>query len=406
MNILLISHFVPYPLTSGALQRNYNLLREISKQHTVYMVTLTQKALLSTINALQNAQDHVAPFCKTIAVFEIPSDKSKVGLGILLLLNLIKSTPYSVDRFYSKKMKVEIESVLKEKTIDVIHIDTIDLMQYVPKENKVPVVLNHHNIESALLTRRAKNAKNPFTKLYAYVQAFKLKSYEKKMMPQAKVNIAVSDIDIQGFKKICPNANYQVVENGTDTEYFTPLGSWKEPILIFAGGLNWYPNKDGMLYFCTKILPIIAKAIPNVLLQIIGQDPPKEFTQLAAQGLPIKVIGFVPDIRDYFANAAIQVVPLRVGGGTRLKILDALAMGKAVVSTSVGAEGLKLTPGKDLLIADTIEIFAQVVIELLGNMDKRIQLGAHGRATIESEYSWHVIGPKLTGIYDIARRYT
>ncbi len=399
MKILLLMHFVPYPPTSGALQRNYNLLKEISQRYDVHLVCLTQKALLPDETKLNDSIKHVSPFCKTIKVFPIPSDASPLQWYFLLLCNLFSALPYSVKRFYSKAMLAEINSILHKNAIDIIHVDTIDLAQYISPTISIPKVLNHHNIESALLLRRAANAKSPLTSLYARMQAHRLEKYEKKMVQKFDTNLTVSEIDKLGFEQLCPHAKFSIVPNGTDTEYFSESDSVQEPIMIFAGGLNWYPNKDAMVYFCTKILPLVVKTCPQARLQIIGQDPPREFNGFKEKGLPVDVIGFVPDIRVYYSRAAVQIVPLRVGGGTRLKILDALAMGKAVVSTSIGVEGLDLIDGKDLLIADNEESFAQKVVMLLTNSESRKRLGKTGRATVEKKYGWDVIGPQLLSIY-------
>jgi sugar transferase (PEP-CTERM/EpsH1 system associated) len=402
MRILMISHFVPFPPNTGALQRNFNLLREIALSHEVHLVTLTQKALLPDKARLDEAISRVSQYCKTIRVFPIPSDKSPFRWYSMLLINLLSGLPYSVKRFFSSAMNNEVGKIIRESAIDVIHVDTIDLAQYVSSITGIPMVLNHHNVESDLLRRRAHNASNPLVKWYAHMQAGRLSAYEKRMMPLFHDNLAVSTIDKTVLERMCPRARLSVVPNGTDTEFFTPSDRKQEYTLIFAGGLNWYPNKDAMIHFCTCILPTIVKECPQVRMQIIGQDPPKELAGFSSQKLPVDVLGFVPDVREYFAAAAMQVVPLRVGGGTRLKILDALAMGKAVVSTSIGEEGLELVNGRDLLIADTDDDFAKKVIMLINNKELRRTLGRNGRATVEQKYSWKVITPLLIDSYESA----
>lgn len=399
MNVLYISHFVPWPPASGALQRNYNLIREVAKENRVHLITLTQKALLGDQTSLESAIANVKPLCASLEVFPIESDKSHFDFALLLLKNLFESQAYSSARFYSCAMQKAVLDCIANNAIDLIHIDTIDLVPYLPENCKIPAVLNHHNIESSLLFRRAQNATNPLVRWYARLHAKRLRQYEQENMPRFKDNLAVSPIDRDGFLALCPQAKVSVISNGTDTDFFTPLTEAQTPTLIFAGGLNWYPNTDSMIYFCSQILPLVVSRCPQVRLQIIGKDVPKALYAFAKQGLPVDILGFVPDIREYFAKAAIQIVPLRVGGGTRLKILDALAMGKAVVSTSIGAEGLELTDGADLLIADTEEAFADKITLLLANEPLRMQLGMQGRATVEKKYSWSVIGPKLCAIY-------
>jgi polysaccharide biosynthesis protein PslH len=406
MKILMITHFVPYPPTSGALQRNYNLLREVARHHEVNLVTLNQKALLPSKEKLADAIKNITPFCKTIKVFPIPSDCHPACWYILLLANIFSTTPYSVWRFYSNKMAKEIQKIIKTSQIDVIHVDTIDLAGYALNITTHPRVLNHHNIESELLFRRAQHAKNPFSRWYLTSQARKVERYEKQYVPKFDANVAVSTRDLIGIRSLCNPDSAMLVANGTDTDYFSPSGTSQELSCIFAGGLNWLPNADAMLFFCTSIFPLIKANVPEVTMTIIGTNPAPELIRIAEKTEGIEVLGFVPDIRSYMANAAVHVVPLRIGGGTRLKILDALAMGKAIVSTTIGAEGIELTDGHDIMIADTAELFAQKVVQLLKDAALRKTLGVNGRKTAETKYSWKVIGPKLIDAYSHVCRNT
>jgi len=399
MKILMIMHFVPYPPQSGALQRNYNLLREIAASHEVHLITLTQKALLSTKESLSNAVKNVSPFCKTVKVFDIPSDSHPLLWYFLLFRNIFQKIPYSTRRFFSREMQKEIESILKTVPFDLIHVDTIDLAGYVSGTTTIPTVLNHHNIESELLFRRAAHAGNPLAKGYLGFQARKLKRYEQRMIPQFNMNVAVSSKDLEGINVMAAGGTTALVPNGTDTIFFSPQAALQSQSLIFAGGLNWLPNADAMVHFCKAIFPLIAAEAPEVRMKIIGANPPSELQKLSQKNTGIEILGFVPDIRVYMADAAVYVVPLRIGGGTRLKILDALAMGKAVVSTTIGAEGLALQDGVDILIGDTDEAFAQKVVGLLKNPVMRKSIGNAGRLTVEQKYSWKVIAPMLFDVY-------
>ena len=398
----MITHFVPYPPNTGALQRNYNLLRQVALRHDVYLVTLTQKALIPNEQALADAIKKVSPYCKRIKVFPIPSDAHAVFYYLLLGCNLLSRKPYSAQWFFSRAMKKEIKKILHDVPIDLIHVDTVDLAGYVTDITSIPKVLNHHNIESELLFRRASHAKNVFMKWYLQMQTRKVRRFEKQMIPRFDKNIAVSSIDQAGISAMAMGKNAELVPNGTDTGYFSPSQSAQDCELIFAGGLNWLPNADAMIHFCTSIFPLIQKEAPEVIMNIIGTNPSAELKELSNKNKAIKVLGFVPDIRDHMARASVHVVPLRIGGGTRLKILDALAMGKAIVSTSIGAEGLDLTDGVDIMLADNDELFAKKVVLLLKNPELRKKMGEKGRETVEKKYSWTVIGPKLLEVYSRA----
>jgi polysaccharide biosynthesis protein PslH len=402
MKILIIAHFVPYPPNSGALQRNYNLLREVARRHEVYLVTLTQKALLPDERSLSDAINNIAPLCKSIKVFRIPTDSHPLLWYALLVFNIFSRVPYSVRRFFSRKMNGEIKRILKDIPIDLIHVDTIDLAGYTQDIPSVPKVLNHHNVESELLFRRSAHAGNPLSRWYLGFQARKVRRYEKRMIPLFDANIAVSPRDQADIREFARDGSAALVPNGTDTSYFMPSQTDQECGLIFAGGLNWLPNADAMLHFCEAVFPLIRAEVAEVSMKIIGTSPSAELKKVAEKNSAIEILGFVPDIRDYMAKAAVHVVPLRIGGGTRLKILDALAMGKAIVSTSIGAEGLDLINGRDILIADEDEEFAAKVVSLLKNQKLRKMLAENGRETAEKKYSWNVIGPMLLDVYSKA----
>lgn len=395
----MVMHFVPYPPNTGALQRNFNLLREVSREHSVYLYALNQRVLFSDNQSYNEAITEVSKYCTKLKVFQIPSDRHKILWYLLLFLNLFSKKPYSCHRFYSRAMKKAISSKLRERSIEMVHVDTIDLAGYVDGFKDIPKVLNHHNVESKLLYRRAQGAGNPLVNYYLRMQAGRIQRYERCMIPQFQTNITVSSFDRGGIVEMVPESAVVVVPNGTDTDYFKPSDADQDCSIIFAGGFNWLPNKDAMLYFGTMIFPLILREIPEARMKIIGANPPKEMLKLATENPNLDILGFVPDIRDHFARAAVHVVPLRIGGGTRLKILDGLAMGKAIVSTTIGAEGLELVDGFDLVLADGEEMFAHKVVELLKNPQTRKILGRNGRLTVEKSYSWQVVGRTLLNCY-------
>jgi glycosyltransferase involved in cell wall biosynthesis len=194
----------------------------------------------------------------------------------------------------------------------------------------------------------------------------------------------------------------RIVPNGVDTDFFTPGTDPVDPNrLVFTGAIDYRPNTDGVLYFCAEILPRIHAAEPGATFAIVGRTPPRQVRRLAHRVL---VTGTVPDVRPWMRQAAVFVVPLRVGSGTRLKILEAMATGCAVVSTSLGCEGLEVAPGEDILIGDTPETFAEQVVRCLRDPDLRAQLGARGRALVERRYRWEAIGEELAAFYQELRK--
>lgn len=395
----MITHFIPYPPHGGSIQRNYNLLKEISRYHEIYYLTFTQKVLMPDEDLLKRSLEELNRFCKAVKVFKIPTDYSKFRWYSLLLRNLFSLTPYSVWKFKSEAMKEEIINITKEINFDILYIDTIALAQYEKTAPSLLKVMNHHNVESSLLLRRSANEKNPLKRLYIYLQGRKLKRYEKIMTSRFDLNIMVSKLDKIEMQQYAGGTQFDVITNGTDIEYFKPEDKIPAKELIFAGGMTWYPNKDAMIYFCKEIFPLIQKKDPDVIMNVIGSHPPAEIVKMSKTNRAIAIHGFVDDVRPYLSRSAVYVVPIRVGGGTRLKILDAFAAGKAVVSTSIGYEGIDVTPGENILTGDSPEEFAEQVSKVLNDEPLRKKLEVNARKTAVEKYSWQIIGKTLNEAY-------
>ncbi len=399
MKILFLSHFIPYPPPGGSSQRNYNLIRELSRNNTVDLLTFTQRLFHPTEDKLGTAISAMKQLCREVKAIKIPTDYSRFKWLLLLFFNLFSITPYSVWRFYSREMNNALINMISANNYDIVHIDTIALARHIKYLHGIPTVLNHHNIESTLMLRRAKSEKNLLIKLYLLMQGKKLRLFEKRIAKKFSVNITVSDQDKSDLQNYCRSALISVVTNGTDINYFTPASSMQKYSLIYVGGMTWYPNRDAMTYFCREIYPLIRKQMPETEMNIIGNSPPKEVLLAASKDPSIKPLGYVEDIRAFLAQAAVYVVPIRVGGGTRLKILDAMAAGKAIVSTTVGCEGIAVTPGENILIADNPQNFSDQVVMLLKNKEMRDKLSANAREFVAEHYSWEIIGRQLVETY-------
>ncbi len=406
MNILWLSHFVPYPPKGGNLQRSFNLLRELAKENRIFLLAFNQKSLLPTEKRLRESVEQLRSFCKHVQVFEIPCEKSDWSWINLLLANLFSPLPYSAKKFQSEKMAQAIQTIMRDYEIDLVHFDTVALAEYVKYLTGGKKVLNHHNIESALLLSRASREENPLKRFYLRLQGNKLNRYENKIYGEFDLNIVVSELDKDKLKNHSPKTEVEVIANGVDTTYFAISDAQvRKNNVVFVGGMNWFPNRDAVLYFFDKIWPLLKNEIPGVSFTLIGTAPPKKITDLAGNE-EIEVLGFVDDVRPHLAKAAAYVVPIRAGGGTRLKILDAFACGKAVISTSIGCEGLDVTPGRNILIGDSPGEFAKQVIRVCADGDLRKSLGEEGRKLVEEKYSWVTIGDNLNRIYENLARKT
>ena len=401
MKILWLSHNVPYPPIGGVLQRNYNLLNEVASSHEVHLVAFNQKALLATRTQLEEATTALAKLCARVEVLTIPSDSHRLTWYALVLKSLFTKDPYTINWLKSQTAHARIQRVARQTHFDVVHYDTISLAEYVGDTGDTPKVLNHHNVESAMMMRRAHNEHSILRKVYFYLEAKKLHAYEKKLCTKFNVNLVVSGLEKSTLKQIVPDQKVTVVTNGVDTDYFSPgAGATIRNSLLFTGRLDAYSNRAGILFFMRKIWPHVLAKIPDARLTVVGKNPPPDLRRAAQREARVTVIGFVPDARPYFETAEVYVCPIGDGGGTRLKILDAMAMGKAVVSTSIACEGIEVSAERNILIANTPAEFVCQIGRVLSDVNLRLSLGKEARRLVTESYSWKRIGKDLRTVYE------
>jgi glycosyltransferase involved in cell wall biosynthesis len=290
-----------------------------------------------------------------------------------------------------------VGSVLAERRFDLIHVDTVDLMASVPAPFPAPVILAHHNVESRLLEQRGAYESGALRRRYARQQARLVAMRERAWCPKTALNVCVSDEDRIELERRVGAGRYETVPNGVDTDFFRPASGAGTSGVVFVGALDWFPNADGVQFFLEDVYPRLTHAVGRVPARIVGRAP--DHLRRRYESADVAFPGFVPDIRAHVQAAACYVVPLRYGSGTRLKILDAWAMGKALVSTSVGCEGLEGEDGVHLLIRDDPGDFADAVGRVLSDSDLRARLGRNGRALVEERYSWEVIGHRMIELY-------
>jgi glycosyltransferase involved in cell wall biosynthesis len=311
----------------------------------------------------------------------------------------LSSEPFSYIAHRSDAFRRRVSSVLAQVPFDIIHVDTLALCQFVEPARSPPAVLTHHNIESVLMARRAEAEAGLLARQFLQRESAKLSAYEARESPRFDVNIVMSAHDEQTLRERVPGVHTAVVPNGVDVDYFKPDGTGETPALIYTGGMNMFANRDAVMYFLSEIWPQVRERHPDVRFFAVGQDPPRELTAIAERDSRVVVTGYVDDIRPYVRAAAVYVVPLRVGGGTRLKVLDAMAMGKAMVSTSIGCEGIDVRPGEHLLTADDPGSFAAATLSLLEDRARRQALGRAARQRVEQLYAWNVVGNQLLDAY-------
>ena len=403
MNILFLSQIVPYPPHGGVLQRGYNLIREIGRRNSVYLLAFVHPDVLGNAALVDASRKALSEHCRQIEYFELWPKQSKLHRAAGLLWGGISGLPFSVLAHRSRPFKASMREILRREAIDLVHYDTLALAQFSDDATGVPKVLTHHNIESQLMSRRADTESNPLAKWYLAREARKIGAYELAQCGKFDLNIFVSDPDAASLKARLPAIRTEVIPNGVDLGYFRCDRGDEDPgkpRLIYTGGMNMYANRDAVMFFLREIWPAIKQGMPGVTFYAVGQDPPAELLRVAEDDPGVVVTGYVDDIRPFVSRSSVYVVPLRVGGGTRLKILDAMSMERAIVSTSVGAEGINVTAGRNILLADDPGEFAARTLELLRNPGLRRRIGAEARLLVEGEYSWDRIGGKLQDAYE------
>jgi glycosyltransferase involved in cell wall biosynthesis len=405
MKLLWLSHLVPYPPKGGALQRSYYLLREVAKYHEVHLIAFIQKRLLQNCfggfsDGLEAARRGLSEFCASVGFIPIPCERRVLGKNWLLFESLFTAHPYTINWLKSREMRDAIEQLIGKISVDVIHFDTISLAPYRHYLSHYRTVLTHHNIESHMMLRRAGNEKNWLSKGYLSQEGRRLRQYERRVCPQFSINITCSKLDTERLLKLLPNLRIAEIPNGVDLEYFKPGDRTEIPnSLLFAGRLDAYPNRRAVLYIAQRLWPLLKKKIPEITIDIVGANPPRTLLGLSKRDSNFKVHGFVDDVRPYLNRASVYVCPIRDGGGTKLKMLDALAMEKAIVADPIACEGLEVRNGESVLFASTPQDYVVAVQMLLRNAEKRRQLGENGRRLVQEKYSYGSLGKKLAEIF-------
>jgi len=401
MNILFLSTRSPYPLISGHSLRTYHILKGAAQSHNVTFVTFVQ---LPEHEFKKENLDHLKGFCKAVHPFEIPADLSRITFAKMLFLNLFSSLPFVAQKYDAPLMRQKIREIIQTEHIDLVHVDMLPLAAYINEFEKLPKILVNHNVESVRLYRWFRTEPNPVKKVYLGIQWLKLKTFEQSAMNKFDGCVVVSELDRELLIKMGVKSRLFVVPNGTNTKFFKPNnGEVIENSVLWIGHMDVHTNKDAVLYFWKDIYPILKKKYPQVKMTFVGTAPPKEIADAAQKDGQVKATGFVDDIRPYIDEAAVMVVPIRIGSGTRLKILDAMAMGKAIVSTSVGCEGINVNDGRDIVIADYPEDFANKTIDLLKNSNKRIALEMNA-IELAKTYDWELITKRQEAVYHDATR--
>lgn len=390
MKILLISPWLPYPPNWGFAKRVYHVLEVLARRHQVTLVSYSdgRPGEAADIAVLEG-------ICA--AVHTVPAPRFAMGKRVAQLASVLSPISFQRRIVHTPQMQQKLDDLTSGEPFDIIHVETSQLACFRLDPRSV-VVLDEHNIEYELYHRMYQSETSPARRFFSWLEYYKFKREEIASWRQVAGCVMTSQREALLVNEIVPTVPTAVVPNAVDTDFFAPSTTPVDPDAIVLTGLMKYrPNVDGALFFVKDILPRILQKRPRATFYIVGGEAPPEITRLASAN--IVVTGSVADVRPYVHKAAVFAVPLRMGSGTRLKVLEGLSMGKPMVSTALGCEGIELTPGEHLLVADAPEAFADAVLALMTDAALARRLAEQGRALMLRQYRWETAVDALEAFY-------
>jgi glycosyltransferase involved in cell wall biosynthesis len=389
------------PVDTGGKIRSYNLLKHLAARNELTLLTYYDGATDRRYE--EEIKEQLGAVCIATGTPE-----STFGQALNYLKHLPSAAPYAVTKFTSGKVRSLISDWDKQQRFDVLVCDFLSASLNFVRSLQTPVVLFQHNVESALWQRQAKHEANLLKRLAFKVEAAKMTRYERATVRRFDHVIAVSGHDRDLMSSMVDESRISVVPTGVDLAEYgelanKPAAPGDNPVVLFLGSMDWEANIDGVDFFCRDIWPQINAAVPSARFCVVGRNPPPRITARASDS--IIVTGRVESVLPYLHQAAVFVVPLRIGGGTRLKIYEAMAAGKAVVSTSIGAEGLDVHHGRDILLAETDEDFVEAVINVLRDVEMRRRLEREA-AKLAAQYDWVIIAKRFEEILTLVAEPT
>lgn len=386
MKILFLAFEVPYPLDRGGRIKTYFYLKALAKSNQVTLVALARTPECS--EKLEYLGSELS-ICSFHSIYIGLSSLRKARIAVQ---SLFQEEPFVMSLYGSSKGKRLVDHLIRMNSFDLIYADHLHMAQYVPKTTKAMTLLDQHNVETIVLQRFLDTRSELPLRLFAQLELSKMSRYEPQECRRFDAIWVTTEVDRRIIAPwIRPDQFIQVLPIGVDTGFFRPEKSDRDPATILSvGTLNWPANSDGVMWFCTEILPLLKEHNPEVKYVIVGANPPTAISRLADDPA-VEITGWVEDIRPYLAKSTVLAVPLRGGSGMRVKILDALAAGIPIVSTSVGCEGIEVTPGVNILLADDVSEFAQKLATLLQSPQLQSQLSQNGIRLARDKYDWEII---------------
>lgn len=395
MRILWLKTELLHPVDKGGKIRTFHMLRELKRAHH-HITYLT----LDDGSGAPDAAERAEEYCHELVRVEHRT-RAKFSPGFYgeLAANLVSPLPYFMKKYESAAMRREIERLAAGDKFDVLVCDFLQPGVNLPPRLPLATVLFQHNVEAMIWKRHYEVQTNRLKKSYLYGQWRKADAYERAACRRFDHVVAVSAEDRETMERAYGLKSVSDVPTGVDTEFFRPRGTeQREPHnLVFTGSMDWLPNEDAIQFFTREIMPRVRERVPEVTLTVVGRNPYASLVELGKRDSSVVVTGRVEDVRPYMERAAAYIVPMRVGGGTRLKIYEAMAMEMPIVSTTIGAEGLPVTDGRELLLADTAEAFAAAVVGVLTDERAAREMGARAAVAVRERFSWDKVSEAFAG---------
>ena len=399
MRILWIKTELLHPVNKGGRIRTYEMLRALKSQHHITYVALHDKS--PDDPALTQAREYAS---EVVRIPHVQPSRSQQKYWTDLARSLLSSLPFAVWRYRSSALTRWLQANATPERFDAVVVDFLAPAAGVPASMSLPVVLFEHNVETDIWRRHAETAKSFARQRLFRLQERRMRTFEKEWCQRADLVVAVSDADATALAQDFGARKPIAVPTGVDTQYFRPQGNSarEKSLFVFVGSMDWLPNEEGVKWFCQSVWPAVRQRIPNATFRIVGRSPSTAVLALADEKNGVEVTGSVPDVRPHLEAATAMLVPLRIGGGTRLKIFEAMGMECPVISTSIGAEGLPVANGTHLLIADSAAETVAACADIVSNSARASSVARNAAEFVRGHHSWAGVAQAFSDACDNA----
>ena len=385
--VLVLMSRVPWPLDDGGRIEFFQNLLSLSRSFDVTLVTLA---------LLKHVADPVPPEIAGLGIRVVRVAHRPPAVPVAIVRGLIGRWPYTLVRYRNPDFDREIRGLVRDGSPDFAFFASLHMATYWDCLGGMPMILREQNVEHRWLERYAGGIRNPLARAFARQQAARLRSVEASLCSRMSRVLAIHDEEARAIRTISPESGVEVIPVGVDPLRFLPRSPAPEPTVLVVGAYGWAPNRDGLRRFLAEGWPALRKGVPAAVLRVVGKDLPQDLRSRPGDG--VTIVGYVDSVATEFASASVLVVPLWVAAGARVKIVEALMAGMPVVSTSLGAEGLGLTPGQHLMIADTPEGLATASADLLGDPARAGAMAAAGRAFALEHFSREAVAKRTQDV--------